>query len=220
VPTQERHFVTFEADGIGSLRILKGEGAPKSSSYDAGWNVVSRPHRVGLTQWAGADPIRMSLQVIFEGWTDGEGQEIRISKLRRMAMPQGTDEPPIISVSGHGIPNLGPKRWVIESLEEGDNVLWDDEPGSGSIVRLRQDFTVNLLQYVAEDRTAFASIEAAKPGGGAWPKHYTWKKGDTLQKVAAKFYHNSKLWKKIANANNIRDPKNIKPGKVLIIPKP
>ena len=220
MPTKEGHFVTFTADGIGAVRVLKGDGSPKPMGGYGGWEVVSRPHRVGLTQWSGSDPLRLAIPVIFEGWTDRSGQEVRISRLSRMALPQGDDEPPVVTVEGVGIPNLGPKRWVIESLEWGDNVIWDNESGSGSLVRLRQDCTVNLLQYVAEDRVAFSSIAAAKPGGGAWPKHYTWRKGDTLQKLAAKFYHNSAKWHKIAAANNIRDPKNIKPGRVLTIPKP
>jgi nucleoid-associated protein YgaU len=135
-----------------------------------------------------------------------------------MAMPitEG-DEPPKVSISGVGIPSEVPnKGWVIESLEWGDNVIWENQ-ANGSMVRMRQDCTVNLLQYVDEDRVAFSKLT---PAASMWPKHYVWKKGDTLQRVAARFYHNSKKWKRIADANGIRDPKKIKPKRVLKIPKP
>jgi nucleoid-associated protein YgaU len=217
MPVKDEHFVIFEADGIGSVRVLKDETSPKEPTTTGGWEVISRPHRVGLTNWAGSDPQRLAVPVVFEGFQNFDGQEIRISKLRRMALPAGGDSPPIVSVSGLGIPHLGPSRWVIESIDWGDNVIWDNDRDSGSMVRLRQDCVVNLLQYVDEDRVAFSTLQ---PGSGLWPKHYTWKKGDTLQKVASKFYHNSKKWKIIAKANNIRDPKGIKPGRILIIPKP
>jgi LysM domain len=220
MPTLEAHFITFTAEGIGSLRILKGDGSPKVTGGHGGWNVTNRPHRRGLTTWDGVEPYRMSIPVVFEGWPDVAGQEIRIGTLSRMATPQGDDEPPRVSISGIGIPSEMPKKnWVIESLEWGDNVLWDNQ-ANGSMVRLRQDCTVNLLQYVNEDRVAFSKLSSAQPGAGAWPKHHVWRKGDTLQRLASRFYKNSKKWKRIADANNIRDPKHIRIGRILRIPKP
>jgi LysM repeat protein len=219
--TKEEHYVTLDPEGEDEpLRILKGEGSPKITGGYGGWTVANRPHQVGLTVFTGLDPIRMSIPVVFEGWPGTDGQEIRIGRLSRMGLPHGANnEPSVVRISGLGVPKPGPLRWVVESLDWGDNVIWDTGD-DGSMVRLRQDCTINLLQYVAEDRVAFSKLPQAKPGGGAWPKHYVWKKGDTLRKVAAHFYHNSKKWKLIAKANNIRDPKSIKPKRVLRIPKP
>lgn len=59
----------------------------------------------------------------------------------------------------------------------------------------------------------------AKGGKGKRPKFYTWKKGDKLPEVAKRFYGDTKAWRKIADANKIRDPKNIKPGRKLRLPK-
>lgn len=49
---------------------------------------------------------------------------------------------------------------------------------------------------------------------------YTVQKGDTLQKIAAKFYGTSKPWRKIYEANqaSLKSPDNIYPGQKLIIP--
>jgi hypothetical protein len=213
------HLVKFSADGIGSVTVLYDEAPPQVTGGYGGWDVVARPHRKALTQYVGVDPIGMSIPILFDGFADGNGQEIEISRLSRMALPHGDDEPPIVEVEGRGFPQPGPRRWVIAGLDWGQNVIRGVND-SGTLVRLRQDCVVNLLEYVAEDRTAFSRAGGAQPGGGAWPKHYVWRRGDTLQKVSSNFYHTPKKWKKIATANNIRDPKNIKVGKVLIIPKP
>lgn len=47
---------------------------------------------------------------------------------------------------------------------------------------------------------------------------HTLKQGETLQNVSAKKYGDSGKWRPIADANNIDDPMNVPPGKVLKIP--
>jgi nucleoid-associated protein YgaU len=96
---------------------------------------------------------------------------------------------------------------------------------NGVTARLRQDCVVNLLQYVADDRLALKNIAVGQaPGSGpsktGWPKHYTVATGDTLQKIAAKFYKDSGKWSKIATANHIRDGSKLTKGTKLIIPAP
>jgi LysM repeat protein len=219
MPTSSKHFITLSTPHEDDLRILKGETPPKLTDGFGGWDVTQRPKQVALSTWSGVNPFRLAIPVVFEGWGEGAGQEIRIHKLERMALPVGRGEPAVVTLEGSGLPNRGVKRWVIESLEWGDDVIWDFGD-DGSMVRMRQDCTINLLQYVDDDRVAFSKLPNAQPGGGTWPKHYVWKRGDTLQRVAARFYHNSKRWKKIATANNVRDPKNIKIGRILKVPRP
>lgn len=49
---------------------------------------------------------------------------------------------------------------------------------------------------------------------------YTVQKGDTLQKIASKFYGSSKPWRKIYEANqaSLKSPDSIYPGQKLLIP--
>ncbi|HAI14765.1 MAG TPA: hypothetical protein DCM28_23870, partial [Phycisphaerales bacterium] len=44
-------------------------------------------------------------------------------------------------------------------------------------------------------------------------------KGDTLWRIAKKYYGNGKRWVDIANANNVSDPNRIYVGMKLTIPR-
>lgn len=50
-------------------------------------------------------------------------------------------------------------------------------------------------------------------------KKYTVRPGDTLTWIAAQLYGDQSQWRRIAEANEIDDPRNLKPGRVLAIPK-
>jgi hypothetical protein len=213
------HYVTFSAAGIGDVSCLRDEDSPNLVGGYGGWDIVTRPRKVGLTQWNGREPFQMDIPILFDGFHGDNGQEIEISKLSRMALPGGDDEPPIVKIKGPGVPDPGPDNWVIRDISWGtQKVMWAYND-AGVMTRMRQDAVVHVMEHVAPDRAAFAKL-ASKGNQGAWPKHYTVKKGDTLSKIAAKFYKNSKKWKKIADANNIRDPKSLKVGRRLVIPKP
>jgi nucleoid-associated protein YgaU len=48
---------------------------------------------------------------------------------------------------------------------------------------------------------------------------YLLKRGDTLSAIAAKLYQDPALWREIAAANGIDDPRDLKPGVRLTIPR-
>ena len=62
-----------------------------------------------------------------------------------------------------------------------------------------------------------SEIHAEVTAGGT---EYTVQKGDTLQKIAKKFYGSSKNWYKIYKANKgvLKSPNAIRPGQTLTIP--
>jgi len=224
----DKYKVTFHAEGIAAVSAFLDETPVQLTGGYGGWTVTSRQRRTGLTMWMGKDPIRMAVPVIFDGFADNNGQEVQISRLSRMGLPPTTGgEPPVVTLSGHGLPNPGVKNWVIENLQWGTNVIWDNQQ-DGSLVRMRQDCVVNLLQYIAEDRAAFSSLPSAKgsgtkkkPGTKGFQKPQKVKQGDSLSKIANRVYKNPKPgdWKLIAKANNIKDPRSIKVGQTLKIPK-
>ena len=50
------------------------------------------------------------------------------------------------------------------------------------------------------------------------PKILLVEAGDTLWSIAAKEYGRSDLWRRIADANKINNPRMLKPGTKLVIP--
>lgn len=218
MPVITSQKVTFSAPNIADVVVALASQPTQITSGYGGWSVVNRPRRKGLTQWDGKDPLRMGIPVLFDGWFSSQGQEVPISRLSRMGLPpRDGEEPPVITVDGVAIPDPGPKRWVIENLQWGTDVLW--ETVGGVTVRLRQDCTVFLLEYVAPDREAFRSLPglSISSGKGKVPTRITVKKGQTLQQIAAQVYGSASQWKKIAKANKLRDTK-LKAGQVLRIP--
>lgn len=202
-------MIVFSSDAIADVTV-RLDATPALPKGYGGWEVVSRPRRKGLTQYVGKDPIRMSVAVLFDGFKSGQGQEIPISRMTRMALPPSAGaEPPQIKVSGPGLPNTGVVDWVIEDLTWGQNVIYENV--GGVTVRTRQDCVVSLLEYVDPTREAFKSLPGLSVVSGKKkvPTRVTIKAGMTLQQLAARYYGDASKWKKIAEANNIRDPKHL-----------
>ena len=222
-----KYTVRFHADGIPTVVALLDE-TPSTSSGDGGWQVTQRERRIGLTQWRGNDPVRLVIPILFDsavGWIADQALSMRHLQLMGRPPTINHGEPPVVRVNSDGIrwpTSKGDKQdWVIESITWGTNVVKKPEG-------FRQDAVVNLLQYIEEDRVAFRNIDLPsisphkhkhhhhhhhhhRHGGGkhGWPKWYQPVQGDTLQKIAAKFYHDSSMWHRIAKANGIIDPRNL-----------
>jgi nucleoid-associated protein YgaU len=60
----------------------------------------------------------------------------------------------------------------------------------------------------------------ATPAASSSPRTYTVASGDSLSKIAKKFYGDGNQWKKIfeANRDTVKNPDLIHPGQVLKIP--
>lgn len=205
--------VTFTSDNGLQITALRGEGPPQLSGGYGGWEVVARPHKISVTNWIGRDPVRCAVPMLFDGWRGQVSVEPDLATLHRMGQPDADGAPPTIRCSG-GIPRKDIRDWVIESLDWGTNVIWGFLH-DGSAVRMRQDVTVNLLQYVDDDRAQLGGqtlkYTPPRPKGMPKPKHqfHVVKKGDTMAKISVAEYKSAKWVKEICKANKINDPKVI-----------
>lgn len=209
-------FYTFAGGGL-TVSCQRGEEPPTVTDGYGGWNVLDRPRRKGYTQWDGVAPYRMKIPCLFDGWLNEVSIEDDLKTLGEMASPAASGEPPVIDVLGATpLPNVG--RWVIESLDWGSNVIWSEASDNHPPYRRRQDVVVNLLQYVHP-----VSLPRKTPGatGRPHPKKPTWKvkRGDTLRSISAHIYGNQKYWRDIQKLNKIKDPKKLKLGSTLRMPK-
>lgn len=95
---------------------------------------------------------------------------------------------------------------VIESSENGFDVIMS--------LTLRQ-YREFGARFVTEEKTAVRQQDNAPSAGS-----YTIAEGDSLWKIAKKYYNDGTSWRKIyeANKDKITNPNNIKKGTVITIP--
>jgi len=100
---------------------------------------------------------------------------------------------------------------------------------NGALISLSQRFTLfqtdgtpvratlscTFQQYVEAE----ASLKALDLHSADVPKTHTVRQGDTLSSIAAAAYNDPRLWRHIARANGVQNPRALRPGQVLRLPK-
>lgn len=120
-------------------------------------------------------------------------------------------------------------RWQGLSAQEG--ALWWRVTGYSEAILLRQagtneptraEVSIDLAQHVeAQVRiTPMPRPPAPKPPAAEQDRSrtYTVVKGDTLWGTSERYYGTGTLWRTIADANGVRDPRKLQIGHVLTIP--
>lgn len=189
-----------------------GEASPNVTGGYARWKIVNRPRRVGLTIFDGRDPFSVIVPMVLDEFRAGGSVEPECSRLERMALPpKPGEQPKIVRLLGDAVPH-SELDWVINGIDWGDSIRTKNNGN-----RLRQEVTLTLLSYQDDDRVRPNKSKSGANSG----KYglYTVKAGDTLPKIAAHILGSSKRWKEIAKLNNIRDPKRLKVGQKLRVPK-
>lgn len=80
---------------------------------------------------------------------------------------------------------------------------------------LRAKLSVKLKEYLTVQ-------EQQRKREGTSPdveKKYVVRTGETLSSIAAAVYRDPALWRKVADANRITDPRSLTPGTVLTVPR-
>ncbi len=87
---------------------------------------------------------------------------------------------------------------------------------SASAVPLRAKAALSLTQWQDEGRW-----RPQNPTSGTPAPHRVHQQqlGETLDRLAARYYGDSSLWRVIAEANGVVNPMSVKPGTLLVIPK-
>lgn len=207
---------------------------PDASSYE-GWSVTAIPKRMGMTEWAGRNPMVLPVDFLIDRFAEGDGTYVEnmrdvIDKIAATASRD--DEPPIcVFDSGglvpHDYTHAPHVRWVVSGLDWNRDLTINS---AASLRPLRVGGTITLTQYNHDDvidsyeGPAKRNRDKNKPnpkGGRRKPSKqtYTVKDGDSLTSIAARKLGDSKRWREIADLNNIRNPRSIKVGQVLRMPK-
>jgi LysM repeat protein len=209
---------------------------PDPDSY-GGWSVTAIPKRMGMTEYAGRNPMVLPIDFLIDRFEEGDGTYVFRMRdiLDKIAATSSRDEEPPICIfnSGglvpHDYTHAAHVRWVVSALE------WNKDLTINSATQvqpLRVGGTITLLQYNHDDiidaydgpgrrnrdRNKTSSKNRSNKGHPN-RKTYTVKSGDTLTGIAARTLGDSKRWREIADLNNVRNPRSIKVGQVLRLPK-
>jgi hypothetical protein len=82
-------------------------------------------------------------------------------------------------------------------------------------VPLRAKLSVTLKEY----RPAAVQLRESPTLSADFEKTFVVRRGDTLSGIAAQIYRDAGLWRAIARANGLGDPRRIEPGRVLTLPR-
>jgi LysM repeat protein len=82
-------------------------------------------------------------------------------------------------------------------------------------VPIRAKLSVTIKEY----RPVEIQVKESPKASPDFEKAYTVRRGDTLASIAAAIYRDPSLWRPIAEANGIQDPRRIAPGRNLLIPR-
>lgn len=207
-PAPTRHPKVRLKAGDRELVLPYGPRGTALGGWAAPWSAIDRPGRKPLVVRDGDGLLTMALTV-FLGHPDHQQTiEDELATLRRIA---ASGDRVIVG-------NLSP-------LERGPWRL-DDVTVTGE---LRQEGTNYLtrasvgLSFVeaSDANPKLGPVSGGKKGGKGkkLPTTHVVKKGDTLRRLADRYYGEPGKWRIIAKANSIKDPDTLKVGRKLRIPK-
>lgn len=153
----------------------------------------------------------MDVPILFDGHSEGSSVEQDIATLNSMQIGGPFDAPDTVTLDG-AVPLRG-LTWVINGIEWGDEVYWEQNGSNGQPYRTRQDAVVHLIHYTREERVKIQATNTL-------PNIYVVSNGgETMRSIAKSMYGNASKWKQIREANpNIRDPNKIKIGTKVRVP--
>jgi Contractile injection system tube protein/LysM domain len=82
-------------------------------------------------------------------------------------------------------------------------------------IPLRAKLSLALKEY----RPAAVQVKESPKHSPDFEKAYTVRRGDTLSGIAAAVYRDPAVWRTIAGANGIKDPRRLRPGRLLTLPR-
>lgn len=213
----------------GPLVIGLDDGQPQPSAGEGGWTEIARPRRRAAMEWTGHAAYRLTVSLLLDrGGAEDTGDDVEgdCEALRGLGLQvPGGHQPPVLTLAG---PLYIPaERWVIQSIEWGAYLRRRDDG-----LRVRQAVSVEFWEHEAADLVVALSpaqaasqrvAEAAgQPTGAGTPvsRIYTARQGETLSAIAARELGDHRRWNEIADLNAIRDPRTLKVGQALTLPRP
>ena len=197
-----------------TIDFVLGPTPPAFAGGYGGWETIERPKRRPLNSWKAIPARTLELDLLLDGYADGQSKERDIAALERVATGSANTPPPPVQIAGPGIPGSS-LTWLIDDLTWGAALI--DESGQ----RTRATLQLKLVERIDDQLLAITNpAKNLKPATG---KRYRVKRGDTLTKIAARQLGSAKRWREIAKLNvrkghPRRSVKDVVVGEILRLP--
>ena len=187
---------------------------PPENSAEGGQSKTQRVLNAPILTFGGGGSRQLTLELFFDvteltrGRVVGDVREetnkiVALTRIERLEPPR---PPTCLIFWGTSPPNSDfPFRGVVSDLTQNFTLF----KGDGKPVRANLGVTfTEFLDPDADRRQTDPELTTR-----------VIKMGDTLSTIAAEVYRNPRLWRIIAEANKLDDPRNLEVGKRLTIPK-
>lgn len=147
----------------------------------------------------------LSVELLFDSYENGEDIRKQTDEVNRLLMVDGDlHAPPIVKFAWGTISFTA----VVESANTTYTMFLPD----GTPVRARIDLT--FREYTLPKK----QLQAEPRHSGDKTSVHQVTEGETLPAIAGDEYGQPRRWRRIADANNIDNPRRLRPGDVLVIP--
>jgi hypothetical protein len=156
-------------------------------------------------QFTTGDPARLSLELFFDTYEDKKDVRQHTDQIAKLAIVDTEKHRPPVCL-----------------------FVWGGFEFQGTLEEVTQRFTMFLAEgtpvravlnvTLKEYQSAEAQGNKRERNSPDHSKRRTVKQGETLNLIAAEEYDDPAEWRRIAEANGIADPMDVKPGTVLVLP--
>jgi|SaaInl4_150m_RNA_FD_contig_21_633999_length_1606_multi_9_in_0_out_0_3 LysM repeat protein len=186
-----------------------------SLTKQSDWQANQKDHiyDIPVVKWKGGSAMKLELTIFFDTYEDDSDVRDKTRKVEELTLVDPDEhEPPKLKFYWGGAMKIrsGTElQWILGSF----NTTYKMFNSSG--IPVRAEMKISLSEYATEDMLK----DRSRLQSPDHEKAYRVQPGDTLQSIAWRHYDDPSLWRPIAAANNIEDPRDVAPGTVLRVPR-
>ncbi|RPJ62334.1 MAG: LysM peptidoglycan-binding domain-containing protein [Acidobacteria bacterium] len=206
--------ISTDAEGSTPITVLFNPS--EYSVEDANkWEDQDRNTQRPELQYTGGDRKKLTMELFFDSYEAGEDVRVHTRKIASLLeVDSNLNRPPVCTIEWGETSSQAPNDadfpfvGVLESLKQ-QFVLFKSD---GTPVRAK--LSVSFKQFrLPEDELKRNPRRSSFPA-----KTYTVVRGDTLSGIAARLWKRPEQWRRIADRNQIANPRRLTPGQVLTVP--
>lgn len=183
-----------------------------SFQKSTGWTTVPEPDKdTAKKTFTHGQPATLKVDLLFDTYDLGIDVRLFTQKIYHLTTIQNHGElhrPPVCTLFW-GLFDFDGFHWVVTQLEQTFTLF--HATGLPARATLQCSFEQYQPESVADRLLSLHSADLEKTCNV--------RRGDTLDAIAARFYKDPALWRPIAEANDLDDPRRLEPGLTLTIPK-